>query len=91
MSYAPASIPQAQIVGNFVEKEFGKTFEYAMATAFPQDCFRDYPHKVFVGPNGTETRFALVKKTVAYVVIDEDENGGLKVQKWDIKNHHRPL
>lgn len=86
MSYAPASIPQAQIVGNFVEKEFGKTFEYAMATSFPEDKFRDYKHKVFVGHNGEQTRFALVKKTVAYVVIDEDDNGGLKVEKWDIRH-----
>jgi hypothetical protein len=30
-----------------------------------------YPHLVFVGPEGYQTREAFVKKTVAYVVIEE--------------------
>jgi len=82
MSYAPAHISQDKIAGMFVEKDHGKTFEYMNATAFPEDKFRDYKHLVFVGPN-QETRFALVKKTVAYIVTDETETG-LVVEKWNI-------
>jgi hypothetical protein len=39
-----------------------------------------------VGPNAEETRMAVIKKTVAYVVLDEYEGGNYFIEKWQIKN-----
>lgn len=71
-------------IGVFTEKKYGNRFEYAAA---PHLLFgEEYPHRLYVGYNG-ETRYANVKKTVAYVVVDENDEGSPVVQKWDIKNH----
>ena len=65
----------------FREKEYDHLFEFAEN----DDWFADeYPHKIFVGND--ETRIGLVKKTVAYVVVDEGDDGSPVVQKWSIKN-----
>jgi len=32
-------------------------------------------------------RYALIKKTVAYIVVDEDDAGLPVIEKWDIKQH----
>ena len=34
-----------------------------------------------------EMRYALVKKTVAYIVTDEDQFGNAVTEKWNIKGH----
>lgn len=71
-------------IGVFTEKEFGHRFEYA---GEPNPIFgHEYPHRLYVG-NSLEYRYANVKKTVAYVVVDENDDGSPVVQKWDIKNH----
>lgn len=79
-------------VGCFTEKEFGKRFTYKMNNEF---CLHpdlktgrntQYPHLVVVGPNADQVRVALVKKTVAYVVVDETENGFV-IEKWQIKEN----
>jgi hypothetical protein len=31
--------------------------------------------------------YALVKKTVAYIVVDEDDTGRAVIEKWRIKGH----
>lgn len=62
------------------------TFEYA-ERRHPDDNFApEFPHIVYVGPNGEETRLAKVLKTVAYVVVDEDDLGPV-IEKWQIKQH----
>ena len=70
------------MIGCFTEKEFGKRFTYKKNpdTTFP------YPHLVVVGPHADQVRMALVKKTVAYVVVDETENGFV-IEKWQIKRN----
>lgn len=78
----PTELPL--IFGRFTEKSHGHTFEYA-ERRHPDDNFvPDYPHMIYVGDG--QTRIAKVLKTVAWVVIDETENGPVFV-KWDIKNH----
>lgn len=75
-------------IGAFVEREYGQTFEYSMnhVDVVYSELF---PHVIWVGGrvNDQGFRFANVKKTVAYVVADEDENGKPVVVRWDIKNH----
>ena len=46
----------------------------------------DFDHKIWVGDMiGSPYRYGTVKKTVAYVCIDEDEFGLPVVEKWDLK------
>lgn len=75
------------IYGYFIEKEFGKQFEYTANT----DGDPEYPYLVFVGPTGEDTRMAKILKTVAYVVTDEceDEFGRTYFveEKWTIVRH----
>jgi hypothetical protein len=37
--------------------------------------------------NDSGWRYALVKKTVAYIVVDEDDTGRAVIEKWQIKGH----
>ena len=52
-------------------------------------ALKKYPHKVWIGNtiNDQGYRYAKVMKTVAYVVVDEDEYGQDVVEKWSIKNN----
>lgn len=97
MAYAQHSIKTG---GQFVEKEYGKLFEYSTDVAehgwdnkFSSDeenkLAASCTHVVYVGPafNGkVDTRLAIVKKTVAYVLVS-DENDRAVFEKWNIKNH----
>ena len=73
-------------IGVFTEKDVGNMFEFSKNE---ESQFNDYPHKVWVGGKGvcgmTGWRYALVKKTVAYIVVDEDEQGNPVTEKWQIK------
>jgi len=81
MALAPIS---EKPIGYFVEREFGKHFQYSLNDS------TEYPHKLWVTTprEGIDCgwRQARILKTVAYVVIDDGENG-LVVEKWQIKNH----
>ena len=88
MAYAPSSTyfdQDGTILGAFEEKEFGNTFEFSVN----DDLGSEYPHKVWVTSFwlGVDHgyRYATVKKTVAYIVVDEDDEGNAVVEKWDIK------
>lgn len=54
---------------------------------FDDGSCADYPHVVFMS-DGT-TRFASVKKTVAHVVVDEDDAGQPIAERWAIKRHRQ--
>jgi len=54
----------------------------------------NYPHRVWVSHspvNDSGWRYANVKKTVAYIVVNEDDNGQPVIEKWSIKNHIRSV
>lgn len=78
-------------IGNFIEKQYGNNFEYSFNDE--QDNYsigmsKDYPHRVWVGDFcGHGWRYARVLKTIAYVVTDEDDDGSLVVQKWNLKSN----
>ena len=72
-------------IGSFVEKEYGNYFEWSDNDDSMVFC-EDFPHKIWVGDTiGSPYRYGLVKKTVAYVCVDEDEFGLPVVEKWDLK------
>jgi len=77
-------------IGVFIEKEVGNYFEYSVNDDFTNSPVtgwaNDYPHKIWVGDTiGSPYRYGLVKKTVAYVCVDEDEFGLPVVEKWSLK------
>jgi len=76
-------------IGQFIIPEFGTQFEYrnSNGTAPGQGDWgikNGYPHEIAICDGSV--RFAIVKKTVAYVVIDQDENGLPVVEKWTIRH-----
>ena len=76
-------------IGNFIEKEYGHNFEYTLSIV------ENYPHKVWVGSGqiGGDSgwRYANVKKTVAYVIVDEDDGGGPVLERWFLKSNKEYL
>lgn len=84
-------------LGCFVEKDCGNYFEYSMATEYEAYELRgntvEFPHIVWVTApkEGLDCgyRRALVKKTVAYIIVDEDDYGKPVIEKWDLKKNEK--
>ncbi len=93
MAFAPDTVSfdrgDASILGGFYEKEHGKWFEFSRNDD-DFDFAQGYPHKVWVTTPrpGIDSgyRYGIVKKTVAYLAVDEDCYGVPVVEKWQIKN-----
>jgi hypothetical protein len=74
-------------IGVFVEKEVGTYFEYSINND-PMSWCEDFPHKIWVGDViGQGYRYGIVKKTVAYIAVDEDEFGLPVLEKWQLKKN----
>ena len=76
-------------IGEFILPEFGTRFEYrdSDGTAPGQGDLgirNGFLHEIAVCDGSV--RFAIVKKTVAIVAIDEDDYGRPVVEKWKIKH-----
>lgn len=73
-------------IGVFTEKSAGNYFEFSKNE---ESEFNGYPHKIWVGGKGvcgmSGWRYGQVQKTVAYIVVDEDEYGKPVTEKWQIK------
>ena len=76
---------RGRILGQFKEKEHGFTFQFSVNTDKLYFC-KNFPHKIAI-ENGDSFRYAMVGKTVAYIVIDEDALGNPVIQKWFLKSH----
>lgn len=92
MAFAPEStyfdIGDGSILGRFVEKECGNLFEFSKNT---DSIMTEWPHLVWVTTPrpGLDSgyRYANVKKTVVYIVTDEDDQGRPVVEKWYIRDY----
>ena len=73
-----------QVNGCFKECQFKQRFEYSDAILSDWDIANGFTHRIFVGPL-SETRPATIKKTVAFVCVDENESGPI-VEKWNIRH-----
>ena len=78
-------------IGVFVEKDTGNYFEYSVNDDVVEGINNEfYPHKVWVGGEGvcgmSGYRYANVKKTVCYIITDEDENG-IVLERWYLKSN----
>ena len=74
-------------IGAFTEKDVKNVFEYSVND---DPIMVEWPHKVWVGGgqiNDSGYRYAIVKKTVAYIVVDENDYGEAVVEKWNIKSN----
>lgn len=78
-------------IGCFVERDTGNCFEYSINNDALNNCNEDSLHKIWVGGGGlcgtTGYRYGTVKKTVAYIVADEDEYGLPVIEKWYLKKN----
>ena len=67
-------------IGCFVEKDVGNHFEYSHNDD-PFSWCEDFPHKIWVGGvvNDQGYRYGLVKKTVAYILTNDEDGNDVKV------------
>ena len=82
---ALAPVTDRRILGSFSEKDFGCTFDYcAPDLAGLEKHFEGHGinAEVYVGDG---TRFARMLKTVAYIAIDENDDGTPRFEKWHIR------
>jgi len=85
MAYAPVT-EITNLLGCFREMEHGHLFEYRSRPLDDRLFAPTFTHVIYVGPDHS-TRPALVRRTVAYVVIDEDAAGQPIVERWHIRSH----
>lgn len=81
MGYSTTATQVNKIIGQFQEKEFKNFYEYTQDPQYlsPWDIEHGATHRIFVASLG-DTRPAIIKKTVAYVMVDEGV-----WERWDIK------
>ena len=72
-----------KLAGSFTEKEVGNTFDYRI-TSDAWAVSQGFRHEIDCGHG--QVRFGDILKTVAYICVDENENGNV-VEKWQIKQH----
>jgi len=88
MAFAPNEIIDTnKVLGCFNHKETGALFEYSKEAHNAWATSQGATHSIYVNDIHCSTRGAIVKKTVAYVMIDEDERGNAVWEKWPIKSH----
>jgi hypothetical protein len=81
MAYAPNN---ENPDGGFEHKETNVVFEYLNGPEYIWDAEQGATHSIFVRDG--EIRGAKILKTVAHVIVDEDENGNAVWEKWPIKH-----
>lgn len=75
-----------QLTGAFQERSYGIYFSYSQNSDTHWLDQKQYPHKISTSDG---FRYARVLKTVAYIVVDEDEHGKPVVEKWEITKHRK--
>ena len=71
-------------IGEFRNCEFNKPFDYRICSD-EWGMRNGFAHEIAMSDGSV--RFGNVKKTVAYVCIDEDQHGKPIIEKWKIKQH----
>ena len=82
MAFAPENKP---VHGCFTVPETGAYFEYANVWHNKWAAHAGLLQSIYVKDGST--RGAKILKTVAYVAVDENENGLPVVEKWRINGH----
>ena len=77
----------AIVRGTFQTRDSEAHFEYSdrpVGSAHGDTFAPEFQHVIYTADG---TRLATVKKTVVYVVTDEDADGQPVVEKWSVKGH----
>ena len=91
------NVGDGSIIGSFYLKGTENFFEYSEAKEEDWGTYADYGlrneyvHRVWVtSPWKMDRGFRMAKvlKTVAYILLDEDEYGEPVIEKWKIKKHN---
>jgi len=82
------SYDENKAIGEFILPEFQTKFEYRISTGDAPfqgtwGIENGFVHEIAICDGSV--RFANVKKTVAYVMVDTDDEGKPVVEKWKIK------
>ena len=89
MAFAPNEIINTNtIIGCFRHKKTNVLFEYSKEEHNEWATSHGATHSIYVNDIFCSTRAAIVKKTVVYVLVDEDEYGNPVWEKWPIKAHN---
>lgn len=84
MAYAALKeLDSGNVLGRFINAETRAVFEYGVVGDLPFGP--EYRCAVWLSDGSF--RYAKVLRTVAYVVVDEDECGGPVVERWEIRQH----
>lgn len=95
MAFAPLSTyfgcGDETIIGRFCEKDYGNLFEYSenpnvVHAPRPTGNSQDIAYNHLIWLNDNNYRMAHVRKTVAYVIVDENDDGFV-VETWKITDH----
>jgi hypothetical protein len=70
-------------LGCFYHNETNVQFAYYANT---DHSWSDLPH--IIPMRDGSVRFARILKTVAHVVVDENEHGGPVIERWPLKRHY---
>jgi hypothetical protein len=81
MAFAPRDIRPD---GGFNQGETGAHFEYTLGAPCEWTAKHGATHAIYMSDGST--RGARILKTVAHVIVDEDENGAVW-ERWPIKRH----
>lgn len=84
MSICPSNISYSDVLGEFKHAETGAVFDYIKTDNSWPGLGNLFPHLIFTCDG---VRHANVKKTVAYIVVDEDAYGNAVSEKWDIRHN----
>ena len=92
MAFAPTStyfvIGDSSIIGGFEGKKTSNFFEFSDATL--EERLSGWAHRIWVTTpweNDRGYRLGEVLKTVVYIVLDENDDGSARVEKWPIKKY----
>ena len=88
MSMFKGSYEDNKAIGEFILSDYDTRFEYRVSAgdAIGQGTWgieNGFVHEIAICDGSV--RFANVKKTVAYVMVDTDDEGKPVVEKWKIK------
>jgi len=81
MAFSPID---TKVNGCFQNSETSVYFEYAELSGKSWGSEHGAKHKIFLNDG---FRYAIVKKTVVHVIIDENADGEPVWEKWTIKNN----
>lgn len=83
MAYGPQN---TKMTGEFRERDFKLVFSYSEALEGEFIPWPEYDQKIWIRPDYFV--WGKVKKTVSYVVSDENADGTPYVDKWYIIKHY---